>query len=217
MTPEQREAIKARADKATAGPWAYRPQEYDDWGWVRGNDGIVATARNPDVHLDDFFKFRNENRDPYESNASFIAHARQDIPDLLAALEAAERERDKAEEERNALFFSRENAIAERAKAERERNDTQVDLAITGQVLAVERKKVTALEAERDALKEDRDSIIRGAMLLEQKLKAELADAVGKVAKYEMEAFKEMQHQAEAAKLRKSIPILPRRALEAKP
>jgi len=64
-------------------------------------------------------------------------------------------------------------------------------------------------EAERDALKADRDSIIRGAMLLEQKLKAELSDAVAKVAKYEITAVKEMLHRAEADKLRKLIPILP--------
>ena len=71
-------AIKARADKATSEPWAKNP----------------FTALWPT-------DLRTE--DQSIADGEFIAHARTDIPALIAALEATEAARVKAEQERDAL------------------------------------------------------------------------------------------------------------------
>lgn len=67
----------------TPGPWFYRPQPYDDWGWVRdGNGRMVAQARAPEAgELEDY---RASDTDPYEANARLIAAA----PDLYEALKS---------------------------------------------------------------------------------------------------------------------------------
>lgn len=70
--------IKERAAKATEGPWASAPvqplaaKEPVGWAVCRGYDWIAdgPCSRQPD--------------------ADFIAHARTDVPDLIAALEAAQ-------------------------------------------------------------------------------------------------------------------------------
>jgi hypothetical protein len=69
MTPEQLAAIKARADAATAGPWFV----------IKSRDvfsGVIA----PGVETIgmDFEK---------DANAKFTAHAREDIPALVAEVE----------------------------------------------------------------------------------------------------------------------------------
>jgi predicted amidohydrolase YtcJ len=66
MTAEQLQAIRERADKATPGPW-----------------DIILNGHNIKVE-----------RTP--ANIDFIAHARTDIPALLAALDAANARADKA-------------------------------------------------------------------------------------------------------------------------
>jgi hypothetical protein len=94
ITPERLAQIKARADKATAGPWdeirgnTVRAVKGDfavpifeslapiDWHKnKRLTDGVMCKAYSDEVN-----------------NAAFIASARQDIPDLIAALEAAQAE-----------------------------------------------------------------------------------------------------------------------------
>lgn len=74
-------AIKARADKAAAGPWAVYMDDYTvrvDQSFIPDQIKVALCATGNNV----------------VNNASFIAHARADIPALIAALEAAERERD---------------------------------------------------------------------------------------------------------------------------
>ena len=88
MTPDI-EAIKARADKATAGPWANDAPACVAKLWPEGGKMTVATAPH-----ETFFGI---------ANAEFIAHARTDIPALIAAIEASETARVKAEQERDAL------------------------------------------------------------------------------------------------------------------
>ena len=83
-------AIKARADKATAGPWDKVTP--DDTRINSQSAEIAITLGNYET---DWEKM--------EWDASFIAHARTDIPALIAALEASEAARVKAEQERNAL------------------------------------------------------------------------------------------------------------------
>ncbi len=73
----------------TAGPWLYRPDEYDDWGVVRtspdaeGRKWIICQARDPAVHDEaDLNAHRRAGTDPWEANARLIASA----PCLLKAL-----------------------------------------------------------------------------------------------------------------------------------
>lgn len=75
------EAIKARADKATAGPWAWNSRH----GLGAPNRLVMWPSHEYGCDLD----IEGE-----EADLDFIAHARTDIPALIAALEAAERERD---------------------------------------------------------------------------------------------------------------------------
>lgn len=68
MTPERLAEIKARADAATKGPWKVAEQDLECWiagpTVVQNQEGAFARP-----------------------NAAFIAHAREDIPDLLAEVE----------------------------------------------------------------------------------------------------------------------------------
>ena len=74
--------IKARVEKATPGPWSVWPDEEDD-----GYDTFsVLDSEDGRLGLSGFY-----GRNALE-NAEFIAHARQDIPDLLEALTAANAE-----------------------------------------------------------------------------------------------------------------------------
>ena len=69
--------------KFTPGPWAYRPNEYDDWGVVKSPDGLPVAQACVGRWSKDFDKHRTEGTDPAEANARLIAAA----PELLAALE----------------------------------------------------------------------------------------------------------------------------------
>jgi hypothetical protein len=90
VTPLDLEAIRKRAEAATAGPWVAVPEDDDRC------DGIYSEAPVAD---DDESRFKNGDRlaivitdsgyyPPMMPDAEFIAAARQDIPALLSALEA---------------------------------------------------------------------------------------------------------------------------------
>lgn len=69
LTKEELEAIKERCDKATEGPWEVAITA--DGGWVLDDtDNIVCGTCVRD------------------EDAAFIAHSREDIPKLLAEIEA---------------------------------------------------------------------------------------------------------------------------------
>jgi len=69
----------------TPTPWAYRPKEYDDWGFIRGPDGGVAciargeTSETHDAH-------RAAGTDPYGPNALLIVKAVNNHDALVKAL-----------------------------------------------------------------------------------------------------------------------------------
>jgi len=129
MTPEQIADIKARADKALEADKAITGAHISH---IKGATSIEVA----------------------KAVVTLKAAVQQDIPNLIAALEAAERERDKAEDERNSMFFSRENALAARVKAEMERDEFIAVIEDFEETVDAHKDRITAIEAERDALKE---------------------------------------------------------------
>lgn len=77
MTSEELQAIKERVAKATAGPWEWRVDCYDFW--LASNHFTVADSFGYD---DGDSTIRVSKAD-----AEFIAHARQDVPTLVAEVE----------------------------------------------------------------------------------------------------------------------------------
>jgi hypothetical protein len=80
---------------ASPQPWVYRPNKYDDWGWIRGVEKdsdigryrpIVANARDSDIGFDDMQPYREAGTDPYGPNALLIVAAVNALPVLIAAL-----------------------------------------------------------------------------------------------------------------------------------
>lgn len=82
--------------KWTPGPWAYRPEEYDDWGYVRGapdSDGarwVICQARSPYKTQEELAAHRIDGTDPWEATARLIAAS----PDLYDAMAEAMAELD---------------------------------------------------------------------------------------------------------------------------
>lgn len=127
------EAIKARAEKATPGPWAKDVGQYPPYPWVvrapepvNAMTDVVATVTR------------------YQDDAVFIAHARTDIPALLerasslaSALETAEKKLSSQQED-----FTAECGVAHAAEL------TATDRAHTAEAaLETEQAKVNGLEA----------------------------------------------------------------------
>jgi len=97
LTAAEIDAIEARAEGARPGPWSVI-DTLDDYPVEYGNHWVVA---NPEDQEDDTFHVSLDVG--AEEDAQFIAHARSDVPALLATiryltdcLAAAERERDAA-------------------------------------------------------------------------------------------------------------------------
>jgi len=86
--------LRELLDKATPGPWVYRPHKNDDWGVVRATDGNgypIAQARaGRHVTDDEYAAHRVAKTDPFEANARLIAAARNHLPAILARIEALE-------------------------------------------------------------------------------------------------------------------------------
>lgn len=81
ITPERIAEIKARAERATKGPWEAE----------RDGDRVYVVA--PSQHYFTGCYAVLQAREPeadFEANVLFAAHARQDIPDLLGDLDAAQ-------------------------------------------------------------------------------------------------------------------------------
>lgn len=100
MTHEELQAIKARAEAATPGPWrqgfasmsCVRPHEtashpgppecvYDVMKWIDSNDHVSAANGDEICGPDDY------GNHPRENDCAFIAHARTDVPALVAEVE----------------------------------------------------------------------------------------------------------------------------------
>lgn len=90
-------AIKARAAEATEGPWDWRGKNGQLWS--KNADGLLIHPILMPIHEYEC----GVDIDARDENMEFIAHARQDVPALIAALEESEAARVKAEMERDAL------------------------------------------------------------------------------------------------------------------
>ncbi|UWU87666.1 hypothetical protein N2605_14860 [Bradyrhizobium yuanmingense] len=73
LTADEIEAIKARCEQATAGPWKSFIETREN---ISGSDFIQTEGE--DIYL----------TGATEADQDFIAHARQDIPRLIAEIES---------------------------------------------------------------------------------------------------------------------------------
>jgi hypothetical protein len=94
LTDEELAAIEARANAAMSGPWKKRSQRYQATRVTAGREVVCLAGRSADVVF---------GRRMHDETMEFIAHARRDIPRLLAEvrrLRAMLTSTDEASEER---------------------------------------------------------------------------------------------------------------------
>jgi hypothetical protein len=101
--PMTREQVEALLAGSTDGPWVYRPNKFDDWGFVRGpatdEFGLtfICQVKDP-ARLDDdtLNAHRVSGTDPWEANARLVASA----PDLAQTCLATMTELEQVKGER---------------------------------------------------------------------------------------------------------------------
>lgn len=136
VNAERLREIVDGCEGVTPGPWFYRPQEHDDWGWVRAtppSDGgpgwLIATARRgraeqpgeDDIH-------RSTQTDPYGENARHIARLDPatvrsiglELIEARALIDTLQRERDEAIQKLNHEAHVSDLRAQERDRAEAE-------------------------------------------------------------------------------------------------
>lgn len=104
MTDIDLDEIRARAAAATPGPW-YADKEID--GMYAGHKTVVRAGDPPPwsgvgLRVVSVGQTRT-HLGPAEPNVEFIAHARTDVPALLAHVAELEAERDEARRERDEM------------------------------------------------------------------------------------------------------------------
>lgn len=99
MTDDRIAEIRARAEKATAGPWAVEETHGRDCVWldvvnVATEDEIFNGETQPQEHIVcvDYGERLKSGKEHEIANLEFVAHARTDIPDLLARIAELEGE-----------------------------------------------------------------------------------------------------------------------------
>ena len=99
--PMPNQDLRRLSDEATPGPWAYRSQQYDDWGTVRsgpdenGDTWTICRARDPRVFGEgQLAAHRAAGTDPWEATARFIVEC---VNHVRATLEAGDRALEKIE------------------------------------------------------------------------------------------------------------------------
>jgi hypothetical protein len=169
-TAEEIAAIKERAGKATAGPWARShfvdqqryahmgdvwktEREYEEQRIVRaGGPQGPKVCVLPDDNLAQF-------------DADFIAHARSDVPALLAALDAAQAERD--------LLATDYDQALQRAKRSEEKFTTAHQfIDARDRMIDAAQARIAAVESDRQ-----RDAYEAGERLYAAERRAEVAEA----------------------------------------
>jgi len=87
MTREERDAIRARCEAATSGPWEYDGM-HNEIQTPYSENGFWLICSEVRTHPSE--KILDEFGHTYNPDFEFIANARQDIPALLDALDEAE-------------------------------------------------------------------------------------------------------------------------------
>lgn len=67
-------------------PWAYRPREFDDWGFIRDASGDLAACARGDKGRRSHDGHRAAGTDPYGDYAAFIVQAVNNHDALVQAL-----------------------------------------------------------------------------------------------------------------------------------
>jgi outer membrane murein-binding lipoprotein Lpp len=103
------EAIKRRCEAASPGPWeSEHLSRKGFWLGVKRSGFAHSSDRRPIIisYLGQQFAYRSDDFQIQEAicNAEFIAHARTDIPDLLAAVEALQAENKRMRDEIDAAL-----------------------------------------------------------------------------------------------------------------
>lgn len=105
MTPEKLNEIKARADRATPGPWTL-DEDYRDKEITGGVENTYLDSRTGKRRLAYIW---DTDTKAGKNDAEFIAHARTDIPALLQVIEILQAE--------NQMLVSACQNVLEDAKA----------------------------------------------------------------------------------------------------
>ena len=85
LTDEDLDRLEAAYVAATPGEWRYRPDRYDDWGYVLNTArqvvliGRAGGDADHDAH-------RRAGTDPMAPNALFAVAAHESFPALIAAV-----------------------------------------------------------------------------------------------------------------------------------
>lgn len=151
MSPEELAEIQARCDAATPGPWFVRK--------VGVADGFFHSVAYSLVHAD------TDSVALTEGNVTFQAHAREDVPKLLAALR---------ESEKWSKFYDlqAQRIMMQRDAATKERDALRARLAQKEQVLEREAagwsEQVQALRSEVEALNAQTVKIVHAQTVLEK-------------------------------------------------
>jgi hypothetical protein len=87
LNADELEAIRKRAEAATEGPWGWAKFALDDDDW----DTEMPWLGNATEAVMDFGDceqyYPTQGTPPNSADAEFIAHAREDVPKLLAEIE----------------------------------------------------------------------------------------------------------------------------------
>ncbi len=86
MTPSRLAEIKARCEAATEGPWLVGHRLYDDGAVMCRCDAGPCTPDADGKIKGNLFN-ANYSIGNRENDNSFVAHARQDLPDCIAEIE----------------------------------------------------------------------------------------------------------------------------------
>ncbi|MFS0832015.1 hypothetical protein ABC337_15295 [Arthrobacter sp. 1P04PC] len=108
MTPEQLDAIQARVDAATEGPWRVEHDNADDYeaGINYGDypyalhgpkNASLTTEQLERPFLQDYKNRVSEMSEMTDADAEFIAHARTDVPALLALVRSQQAQIERVE------------------------------------------------------------------------------------------------------------------------
>ena len=96
LTDAEIDAIEERANAATPGPWAaYGPMELHGGAYLY-TEIMTAPDNLPQIgETDSEGLMTARNRDNHENDAEFMAHARTDVPRLIATIRALRKERER--------------------------------------------------------------------------------------------------------------------------